>query len=54
MRDVNIKLYAQRNEIVHSNPAILIRQGRFHDLGRQRNDDYCDTPRIVPVIDSLQ
>ena len=47
-----IDLYATRNEIVHADLALLIKQGNFDDLKKRLYDDFCDVPRVVPAADT--
>ncbi|MCJ1387104.1 hypothetical protein MMC17_010233 [Xylographa soralifera] len=47
-----INLYATRNEIVHADLALLIKQGKFDDLKKRLYDDFCDVPRVVPATDT--
>ncbi|MCJ1478199.1 hypothetical protein MMC13_006875 [Lambiella insularis] len=48
MREI-VKLYATRNELMHANLLILIKQGKPVDLAKRLHDDFCDLPNIVPA-----
>ena len=43
-----IKLYARRNELMHSNLQLLIKEGKPWTLAKRLHDDFCDLPNIVP------
>jgi hypothetical protein len=47
-----IDLYATRNEIVHANLALLIKQENFDDLKNRLYADFCDVPRVIPAADA--
>ncbi|MCJ1421830.1 hypothetical protein MMC32_008197 [Xylographa parallela] len=44
-----IKLYATRNELMHANLLLLIKQGKPITLAKRLHDDFCDLPNIVPA-----
>ncbi|KAI9739570.1 MAG: hypothetical protein M1834_006288 [Cirrosporium novae-zelandiae] len=46
--------YATRNEIVHADLMILIKNGRFQTLQKHLYNDYCDIPRVVPAVKGLE
>ncbi|KAH7336086.1 hypothetical protein BKA65DRAFT_479006 [Rhexocercosporidium sp. MPI-PUGE-AT-0058] len=51
---VIIHHYAIRNELVHSNLELLIKEGNFVDLRTRLYNDWCDVPKVIAASDGLQ
>jgi hypothetical protein len=49
-----VQLYATRNQIVHTDLAILIKNGQFDDLKKRLYNDFCDIPRVISAVEGLQ
>jgi hypothetical protein len=49
-----VQLYATRNQIVHADLAILIKNGQFDDLKKRLYNDFCDIPRVISAVEGLQ
>jgi hypothetical protein len=47
-------LYTTRNQIVHADLAVLIKNGQFDDLKKRLYNDFCDIPRVISAVEGLQ
>lgn len=48
-----IRLYSERNQVVHTNIIPLIKSGRFFDLAKHLYDDFCDISLLISDDEDL-
>ena len=44
-----VKMYAERNEVLHSSLMFLIKGGKYHQLVTRLSNDLSDVLRAVPL-----